>query len=252
MTNLDTELRRLKRGLMTGNERTALSAYRAIYKIGLPAASVVHAELERFDLSEHLSTEAAMLFAGLIALQRDLDETSSNAFIERKLAGQCSQLTAALLRSAQRMSSQNFRKSNFGDVVILEHASIDQDYRACENVLSWLSQLPPEDLLGISRIYIVPNDLKNDWLGTYMPVLGIVTVAWMTLVPPLRVFNRFMNSVHRHVLFHEIGHHVHKHWFGQISEQEAEAEAYARRAKHNAMPIGVKVAAKLFGLIPKV
>jgi hypothetical protein len=209
MTDLKIELGRLKRGLMTGNERTALSAYRAIYKIGSNAASVVNAELERFDLREPLRTEAAKLLAGLIALQRDLDETSSNAFIDRGLLGHCSQLSAAILRSARRMSSQDFRRSEFGDVIILEHGSIDQGYKASEKVQGWISKLPPADLSGISRIYIVPDDLKSDWLGTYMPVLGVVTIAWTTVVPPLRAFNRLTNILDRHVLLHEIGHHVH-------------------------------------------
>ncbi|MGE0407559.1 MAG: hypothetical protein AB7O65_14790 [Candidatus Korobacteraceae bacterium] len=249
MTDVDTELRRLKRGLMTGDERTALSAYKAIYKIGSPAALVVNAELERFDLKDPLRTEATKLLAGLIALQRDLDETHSNAFIDRQLAGNCPQLTTAILRSARRMTSRDFRKSEFGDVVLLEHAAIDRRYLTSENVQNWLSQLPPEDLSGISRIYVVPHDLKNDWLGTYMPILGVVTIAWTTVVPPLGAFNRVMNVVHRHVLLHEIGHHVHKHWFGQDSEQEAEAEAYARKARYKAMPLGVRIAAKVFGHI---
>lgn len=42
-------------------------------------------------------------------------------------------------------------------------------------------------------------------------------------------------------LYHEIGHHVHRHSFGEIPEQEQEADAYARRL----MKIGHPVLGKI-------
>jgi hypothetical protein len=37
-------------------------------------------------------------------------------------------------------------------------------------------------------------------------------------------------------LYHKIGHHVHKHTFGQDPEQEKEANAYAARMMKRAHP----------------
>ena len=252
MIDLEHEVKQLKRGLMTGNERTALNSYKAIYRVGAPAVSLLAAELERFDLRKPLRAEAAKLLAGLVALQRDLDEIGSNSFIDTKLGENGPQLTAAILRSARRMVRQDFKALDFGDIVILEHAAIDQDYKASEIVRAWLSQLPPEDLLGIARVYIVPHDFKTDWLGNYMPVLGVVTIVWTTLVSPLSIFNRMTNILHRHTLLHEIGHHVHKHWFGQDSVQEAEAESYARHEKYKRRPVWARYAGAMFATLSKL
>lgn len=237
---------------MSGNERVALSAYKALYEIGTPAAAAVALELERLDLKMPLLPEASKLLAGLVAVQRDLDEATSDAFIDAKLSQPLPPVAASILRSARRMRNSDFATSRYGDIMVFEHTSIDARYEASKHVHTWFSQVSVEDLIGVSRIYIVPDEFKNDWLGQYMPLLGVVTIAWTTIVPPFNVLNRLTNTMHRHVLLHEIGHHVHKHWFGQISEQEAEAEAYARQAKYKSMPLMVRVAAKLFGSIHRV
>jgi hypothetical protein len=236
---------------MSGNERLALVAYQALYEIGSPAAAAVALELERFDLRKALPLEASKLLAGLVALQRDLDEERSDTFINAKLSLNPPQVTTGILRSARRVRRSDFATSRYGDVIVFEHAAIDMRYGASNHVRTWLSQLTTEDLIGVSRIYIVPGDFRNDWLGTYMPVLGVVTIAWTTIIPPSSVFNRFTNILHRHVLLHEIGHHVHRHSFGQIPEQEAQAEAYARAAKYKTMPIWARCSRKIFAFLSK-
>jgi hypothetical protein len=251
MIDLEHEVKRLKRGLMTGNDRTALDAYKTLFKAGVPAVPLISAELEKFDFKKPLPKEAANLLAGLVALQRDLDEVRSNSFIDDNVSGDSTQLAASILRSARRMRHQDFRASKFGDIVILEHTSIGQGYTASGNVRTWLSQVPPEDLLGISRIYILPHDLKMDWLGHYTPILGVVTIAWTTIVPPLRSINLLTNNLHRHTLLHEIGHHALKHWFGQHPEQEAEAESYARHAKYRRRPVWARCAAAIFATLSR-
>jgi hypothetical protein len=248
---LEQELKSLKRGLMSGDERVALIAYKALYEIGTPAATAVALELERLNLKVPLLPEASKLLAGLVALQRDLDEATSDAFIDAKLSQPLPQVTSSILRSARRMRSSDFATSRCGDIMIFEYTAIDTRYEASKHMQTWLSQLPVDDLIGVSRIYIVPDEFNNDWLGRYMPLLGVVTIAWTTILPPFKMLNRLTSNMHRHVLLHEIGHHVHKHWFGQIPEQEAQADAYARSAKYRTMPMWARCARKLFASISK-
>ena len=246
MADLEHALSRLKRGLMTDNERVALVSYKELYQAGPRVSQIVERELDRLDLKAPLRLEAMALFAGLVALHRDIDEARSNAFIDDKLTQCLPPLTTAILRSARRMEGRAFKKSVHQGVEILEHISLHEAYRASDLTRSWLSDLPLKDIEGISRIYIVPEDFSRDWMGNYLPVLSVVTLAWTTSIPPNSRFIFFTNILHRRVLLHEIGHHVHKHWFGQDPEQEREADAYASRSEFKAMPVWARTARAAF------
>ncbi len=249
MVDFEKALGRLKRGLMTGNERTALNAYKEICGQGTLASSLIEGELRRFDLKTPLRKESEQLLAGLLALQRDLDEASSNKFIDCKLSHECPPVTAAILRSVRNISGRLYRKAAYGSISIWEHTGLDQGYEASKCVCAWLAELPQEDLSGISRIYILRAEFDKDWLGQYMPILGVVTISWTTIIGPASRLTRLTNSLHRNVLFHEVGHHVHEHWFGQDPEQEADANQYAKQAVYARTPLLARCALSVLGSV---
>lgn len=246
-------MRRLKRGLMTSNERTTLPAYKQIFEAGAPALPVLEQELKNVAFfAEPTRVEGTRLLAGLLALHRDLDEVASDDLIDESLARQCPEILSALLRAARRMTCRDFRTSCFGDIQIWEHTSIDQRYGASTRVQGWLAELQANDIVGIRRIVITPHKPEHDAMGSYMPVLGVVSLAWTTLLPPESYFVCAANASHRFTLFHEVGHHVHKHWFGQDSEQEQDADSYAARTARSSMPFWVRICLPPIGALFKV
>ena len=50
------------------------------------------------------------------------------------------------------------------------------------------------------------------------------------------------NLITESTLYHEIGHHVHRHTFGQDAEQEKEADDYADRIMINSNKIFFRIA----------
>src|SRR5207237_8547309 len=63
--------------------------------------------------------------------------------------------------------------------------------------------------------------------GTYTPYLHKVTLAWD--VPDEAFVSRFLLLFTEATLYHEVGHHVCRHDFGQDPVQEREADEYASR-----------------------
>lgn len=246
-------MRRLKRGLMTCDERTALPAYKQIFESGAPALPVLERELKNAALfADPTRVEGTRLLAGLLALHRDLDEVASDDLIDEALARPCPKVISALLRSARRMTCRDFRTSCSSNIQIWEHTSIDQRYGASKRVQGWLAELPANDIVGIRRILITPHRTEHDAMGSYMPVLGVVSLAWTTLIPPESYFVRAANASHRFTLFHEVGHHVHKHWFGQDPEQERDADGYAARSVKSRMPLWLRICLPPLGGLLKV
>jgi hypothetical protein len=207
-----------------------------LFEIGISLTPLLESELARIDLGPRLRIEVLQLLAGLLALHRDIDETASNQFIDNALSKRTHLTTSALLRSLRRMSVAHFVKTKHRGIEIWEHESLDKLYTASRWIGTWLDELPEKDIDRIFRIYVVPRDAKDEWIGTYMPVLAIVALAWLTDFPPNSRLNVLTNAVHRLTLFHEVGHHVNRHWFGQDPQQESEADEYAGSVARRTLP----------------
>ena len=248
---LEKEIRRLIQGLMTQSDRIVLPAYKQLYEAGNLAIPLLQRELDRADLSKTMRREAMSSVVGLTALLHDIDELASNVFIEKALRFKQNPVLASALRAIQRYSNSKFRISAFNNVRIFEEAALDANYDATSHIKEWLLGIPPEELKGISRVYIVRTKPEFDYLGTYLPMLNVVTVVWQTFFTPGNVMNWLMHRVHKHTLYHEIGHHAHRHKeFGQDPEQEAEAESYAKRLLARTSPIS-PMFGRLLGRIRK-
>lgn len=239
--DLELAIRTLKRGLMTGNDRAALPAYRQLYEVGAVALPLLDRELQKVPFtSSFKQIEGLRLFAGLLALERDLDEEASDRRLDAAIAQDCSSAVKSLLRSVRRMSKNDFRRATSGNIEIWEHTTLDSRYDARLLIEKWLGEIPEAERADISRIIIKPSSLDDDWSGKYQPVLGVITLAWMTFLPPGSYLLRLLNADHRYTLFHEIGHHVHRHWYGQDPEQERQADAYASATKARTRPLWLR------------
>lgn len=235
--DLELAIRTLKRGLMTGNDRAALPAYRQLYEAGVVALPLLDRELRKFPFtSSFKQSEGLQLLAGLLAMERDLDEEASDRRLDTAISQHCSNAVKSLLRSVRRMSKNDFRRATSGNIQIWEHTTLDGQYGSRLLVEKWLGEIPEAERADISRIIIKPSSLDEDWSGTYQPVLGVITLSWMTFLPPGSYLLRLLNADHRFTLFHEIGHHVHRHWYGQDPEQERQASAYASATRARTRP----------------
>lgn len=235
-------IKRLVGGLMSQSAKTSLAAHKELYEAGSAAIPLIERELHRSNWRKIRHREEISAVVGLAALLHDLDENASNASIAKILRNGCHPAVASALRSIQRFSHSNYRKSMFGDVVIFEEAAIDADFAATTHVQRWLSQLPKDDLRGVSRIYIIKTKESFDYSGQYLQILGVVTLVWTSFLGPRNPIYPLLRRYDKHTLYHEIGHHTLRHnEFGQVPEQEQEANAYARSALARSRPFWVRI-----------
>lgn len=239
--NIERDIRSLKRGLMSDDLKITLPAYRSLYEAGSAVLPTLDHELYQIDLRKDQPKEALRLFTGLAALQRDIDETASDRFIDQCLSQPCTPIFAAGMHALRRQSQVNFRRSRFGAIDVYESSEVNEGYRATEKVAGWLQDLPVEDVSGIDRIYILASWENSESLGSYMPIVAVITVVWQQHFPASSRLASWLDFTHRWVLFHEIGHHTHRHTFGQDPEQEREADLYSNRHTWGKLPWWFKV-----------
>ncbi|MBE9557677.1 MAG: hypothetical protein IMF08_12535 [Proteobacteria bacterium] len=163
----------------------------------------------------------------LVSLLHDIDEARSRSVIDRLLAQDCHPALRGVLQSIRRYDDRNFRTHEIRGVRVLVAREIDESEGVPFHMERWLANVPRGDLAGIVRLYVVLRPPVQDVAGYYMPVLSTITVYWKVSLVGSKALARLARISVEKTLYHEIGHHVHRHTFGRQPEQEKEADRYA-------------------------
>ena len=132
------------------------------------------------------------------------------------------------LKSICAFSLKEYIHYTARNIDIYEHADIKCKCKIQKYIEKWLSNLPTSDFSGIHRIYVVrPADIKA--AGTYTPVLFKITLVWGNNYREGSFLFKLLSIYREKVLYHEVGHHIHRHTFGQLPDQEKEADRYASK-----------------------
>ncbi|MEM7426964.1 MAG: hypothetical protein AAF441_12785 [Pseudomonadota bacterium] len=235
---ISSSLKRLKQGLLVSSLPITDRAYAELFAIGPPIVPFLLAELDKIDVSNPERGELVPLFMGLMTLLHDLDETVSRPFIDRVLAEGCISGVESGLTILKRHHSSRFRQTTVHGIEIWEQENIPESSRATEYVSRWLSNVPPGDLAGISRLYLVTSQPTFDFAGYYEHYLSLILIVWKAGPQKWSPLNWLERFLHEATLYHEVGHHFHQHAErGQVPEQEEEAVAYSRQIMRQQHPV---------------
>lgn len=226
--NITRSLKTLIRGLTQDDVTDMYKAYKALFAVGPAAIPHIREAIFKAKWSSVKYPNEIRYIAGLVTLIHDLDESESEKIrIELKGNG-CDPVVARILDSIGSFKLENFIRYNVRGVKIFEHKRLVTKQNVKRKLEQWLKPVPGEDLDQIERIYVLPtSDLEA--LGSYAPVLFCINLAWDNPSPGWSPMSWVNNFIIESALYHEIGHHVHRHTFGQDPEQEADAENYADR-----------------------
>lgn len=244
LTNSDHEaekvevaIRQLKQALLSGPYAQIAKSYKALHDAGPAVIKPLLRELRLLDLENLKVPQSASLVTGLTTILHDLSEEDSVEFVSSTLRKPCHPAVESALRSIIRYRNSDYRISKFAGISILEEKIINKRYGATYYVCNWLRNVPENDLGAVSRIYIIDELPRHDFAGKYQPHMAVVTLAWSSLFHPFNPVQRLMRFLHEQTFYHEIGHHHYKHAeYGQVREQELQADAYAKKLLQQAHP----------------
>ncbi|WP_419905003.1 hypothetical protein [Kiloniella sp.] len=235
--DLETVVNQLKRGLISRHHPTKAKAYKRLYEAGAKSIPLLLRELELIEFKKNRRPEMLVLATGLLVILHDLDEEISEKFIKKAISEKCDDTTARAFNSILRFKRSNFLETKVGDTIILEDKAIDKRHQATKCILKWLESIPFEDYERVPRIYLIPYKSHYDFSGYHLNYISVLTVVWYTNkhpYNPIQLLNRLFKQI---TLYHEIGHHFHKHIEGgQVPDQEEEADAYAYKMLLKARP----------------
>ena len=242
-------LKTLLRGLTQNNLNEIFAGHKALYKIGLPAIPYIHEAVQQSNWDKIRFPNEIRYITGLMSVLHDIDETESRNTAKQLKQNGCDVSIAHILDSVCRFTITDYAQYDVCGIRIFQHKRLSVKHPVRPKLEKWLRNIPTEDLSAIERIYVLRRgDL--DALGTYTPILCSINVIWdnpCSRLNPLSWLNLFIIES---TLYHEIGHHIHRHTFGQDEDQEKAANKYSDHIMANSHHLPFRIMRTLSGPLP--
>lgn len=230
-SEIKAEIKKLLGAIAHENYREAMKPYKSLYNIGSPTIPFISDVIFGLDLSKIASSQMKSkiemrYISGLISLIHDIDENEAKQVAQRIIQKGCSESVKQRLKSILEFSLDDYFQYEISGVKIFEYKGINTQFNIQSKLREWFRNVP-DDLKEIDRIYIVNRAESQDYAGYYKPIFYHIKLVWDVPGAKFNPVTWFKLALTEIVLYHEVGHHAHRHTFGQIKEQEEEAETYA-------------------------
>lgn len=226
--DISRSLKTLIRGLTQENVTEMYEGYKALFQVGSAAIPQIRDAISKSKWSKVKHPNEIRYITGLVSLIHDLDESEAEKITSELKSNGCDPAVARILDSIASFSLNDFAHYEVRGVKIFEHKKLVTKQNVKRRLEQWLKHVPGEDLDEIERIYILRREDLED-LGSYKPILYRINLAWDSPSPRWSPMSFVNNFIIESTLYHEIGHHVHRHTFGQDPDQEEDANNYADR-----------------------
>lgn len=239
--DIDSSLKTLIRGLTQNNIKEICAGHKALCKIGSSAVPHIRKAILQSNWSRAKYPNEIRYVSGLLGLLHDINETESREVANQLKRGGCDLAVAAILDSICRFTIADYVQYEVRGIKVFEHTGILTKQSIRQTLEHWLKNVPYEDLQEIERLYVLRKADLEVW-GNYAPLLYNINLVWdnpCSRFNPVSVLNLFIIET---TLYHEIGHHVHRHTFGQDPDQEKQAQEYADRAMGNSSHVLFRIA----------
>ncbi|WP_444995085.1 hypothetical protein [Aliikangiella sp. IMCC44359] len=223
---VDKILNNLLRGLAHNSGEAIYQSHRELFEIGEIALPAIEKQLMSYKWNGNKVGVEISIFTGLLGLIHDIDEKRANEVSAKIREKGCSKIVDGRIDSILKFTLDEFNSFRIRNVNIYQSKELIDTQRIKNKITKWLSLVPEEDLEEVERLYLIPKQ-NVDYRGTYMPILCSIMVEWDITTSRFNPFSYFFLLNIETTLYHEIGHHVHRHSFGQDPEQEKEADQYA-------------------------
>ena len=226
--DIDKTLNSLLRGLAHNSGETIYQSHRDLFEIGETALPAIEKQLMSYKWNGNKIGVEISILTGLLGLIHDIDEKIANEVGAKIRDNGCSKIVDGRIDSILKFTLDEFNSFRIRNVDIYQSKELSDSKRIKRKMTKWLSSVPEKNLEEIERMYLIPEQ-NVDYRGTYMPILCSIMVEWDITTSRFNPLSYFFLLKIENTLYHEIGHHVHRHPLsqGEDPEMEKEADQYA-------------------------
>jgi len=229
-------LKTMMRGLVDNSVDKIYKSHRELYKLGDSVIPIIEDQLFSYSWDEIKYGAELDILSGLLSLVNDISETKAKELGDKIIENDCDNIVASRIKSIINFSLNKFNSYKIGELTIFQSKELSVTANIKQKMESWLSYVSEDDLNRIDRIYIIP-ETDEEHMGTYTPILCSIMIEWSNTFSKYNLFSYLLSIQVESTLYHEIGHHVHGHTFGNVPDQEREADKYAGKILSKSHPI---------------
>jgi hypothetical protein len=229
-------LKTFTRVLTQTSTQETFKVYRELYQLGEPVIPEIEKQLLSYPWDDIKYGVQFTILSGFMTLANDINEKHARELGDKICAISSDEAAKIKIQSILDFTLDAFQIYPIKNVIIYQSKKLSNQIRIDLRMDKWLSMIAEEDLKKIERLYIIPK-IDEDYIGYYVPILCNIMIEWnisRSYHNPLSPL--FLFPIEQ-TLYHEIGHHVHQHTFGQHPKQEKEADLYARNILRRSHPI---------------
>ncbi len=216
-------------GLAHNSTKDIYKSYKELYTAGNEALPYLEKQLLPHDWSKIRNKIEMRYLCALVSLMNDIDENSCRKTVNSIISNGCAIEAKQCLQSIAAFSLDDYVSSTIRGMRVHIAQELEHPKQIQARLEEWLAVIPQADIVGIDRIYVVPYHEDYTYSGTYMPTLSYITLVWDNPTSKWNfVFHWIELFLIERTFYHEIGHHVCGHTFGQDEKQEEEADDYTK------------------------
>ncbi len=248
--DIQKHLKSLSFGIMQGSYEQVYKAHHALYNIGAEALSLIEETILKQSWKDVKHGAQMGQLIGKLNLIHDIDEARAKVVGEQIRKAGCSVKVNRRIAAITNFTVDNFNCFEVAGVKIFQSKQLGKQAPFERRMKKWLAVVPREDLAQIERFYLVPES-DSDYLGYYMPILCKIVVEWDVPVSRINPASWLFLFLIKKTFYHEIGHHAHRHTFGQDPDQEREADRYAVKLLFKSHPLLMGALKLIVGIFVK-
>jgi hypothetical protein len=229
-------LKNLINAIIAHDIKNHMKWHKVLYEIGYPALPKIVSSIETYNFSKLDRHTKLICISGLVRLVHDIDENAAKEITNSIINGGCEKIISNRLQSINEFTLNNFESYRIKGVTVYEEKKMAPSYSIRSILQKWFENIPKEDIKEIDRIYVVKKD-KQDYAGNYTPIFFSIKLVWYAPASRLNPLSWICFLFIENTFYHEVGHHVYRHTFGQDPDQERQANRYAFMLTQRAHPL---------------
>lgn len=235
---IEQDIKLLSFGIMQNSPEQIYQAHRNLYERGNEVLPALEELLLNKAWQDIKHGPQIVYLTGVLNVIHDINENHA-----KEVGAKIRQVGASVIVDRRISAITNFTVNNFcvseiSRVKVFMSKKIKNHSQIRRKFDDWFSNVPQDDISGLSRLYIVPSYYTY---GDYTPILCKLVIGWDKSISYINPFSWMWLFGTEQTFYEEIGHHAFRHSFDTDVDEKREIHRYSYKLMCKSRPIFMAV-----------
>jgi hypothetical protein len=246
---IEQDIKSLSFGIMQNSPEQIYQAHRNLYERGNEVLPALEELLLNKAWQDVKHGPQIVYLTGVLNVIHDINENHAKEVVAKIKQAGASVIVDRRISAITNFTVKNFCVSEISNVKVFVSKKLKNHSQIRRKFDDWFNNVPPDDIGGLSRLYIVPSYYNY---GDYTPILCKLVIGWDTSISYINPFSWLWLFSTERTFYKEIGHHAFKHSFEKDVDEKSEADRYSYELMCKSRPIFMAVVGWFIRLFRKL